>query len=79
MAVDVGASGEALQQGVPRLALETSLSRLSSTSCFDVSSDGKRLALLKEPADAGPIRNTHVTLIFNFFSDVRRAFAKPAP
>ena len=72
MAVEISATGDTLQHSVPRLLFETSVSRLSNTTQFDVSPDGTRLAILKEDENAPPPSKTHVTLIFNFFTEVRR-------
>ena len=76
MSVAINGTGEALQHDAPKLVFETALARLTNTSHFDVSPDGTRFALLKDDETAPPARNAHVTLIFNFFTEVRRAFLK---
>ncbi len=76
MSVEISAKDGVIQQGAPKLVFETPLSRFTEATLMDVSPDGSRFALVRDDEEAGPTSMTHVTLILNFFSDVRRAFAQ---
>jgi dipeptidyl aminopeptidase/acylaminoacyl peptidase len=71
MMVPYTAAGEAFQAERPRLWSETPIRvRQSDGASFDLDRDGKRVVMAPvTQATAGP---THVTLIFNFFDELRR-------
>ena len=46
---------------------------------LDLHPDGKRFAVLKDPAGADSAGVTHVTLVFNFFEELRRKASKVKP
>ena len=60
----------------PRLWSEKRLANLGLATNFDLAPDGKRFAVLM-PAESPEPRETqnHVTLVWNFFDDVRRRVA----
>jgi len=65
------AVGEAFQAAKPRVWSETPIQvRPLIAATFDLHPDGKRVAMAPVThATAGP---THVTLVFNFFDELRR-------
>jgi len=71
MAVPYTATGDALQAGKPRVWSETPVQvRPLSGASFDLHPDGERVVMA--PATAATSGPTHVTLIFNFFDELRR-------
>jgi Tol biopolymer transport system component len=75
MAVDVTREGDALKIGKPRLLFEASLVLPNSGFWYDVSADGDRFVVLHRAPQDATAGFTHVNLIFNFFTEVRRALA----
>jgi serine/threonine-protein kinase len=71
MAVPYRAAGDAFVAEKPRVWSETQIQvRPSTGATFDLHPDGERVAMAPgTAATAGP---THVTLIFNFFDELRR-------
>ncbi len=71
MLVPYTAAGDAFQAEKPRVWSETPVQRRPGTGAsFDLHPDGERVAMAPvTAATAGP---THVTLIFNFFDELRR-------
>jgi serine/threonine-protein kinase len=74
MAVDVSVAGGALALGTPRPLLDLPLALISASGSFDATPDGSRFVVLLQPEqETAPERRTHVTMIFNFLEDLRRA------
>jgi serine/threonine-protein kinase len=76
MAVDVTPEGRALALGTPHKLFDAPMWGSENSTNFDASLDGSRFAVLllgTQKAAAEP--RTHVTLVFNFLEDIRRAFA----
>ena len=48
---------------------------LPEASWYDVTADGSRFVVLQANKDAPTGGFTHVTFVFNFFDEVRRALA----
>jgi serine/threonine-protein kinase len=72
MLVPYTAAGDALQAEKPRVWSETPIQirPLIAASSFDLHPDGERVVMA--PATAATAGSTHVTLIFNFFDELRR-------
>lgn len=75
MAVDVAVHGDALKPGKPTLLFETPVARPSNATWYDASFDGNRFAVLQPDDDTRAAGYTHVTLVFNFFDELRRVLA----
>jgi hypothetical protein len=71
MVVPYTVKGDELQAEKPRVWSETPVQvRPTAGATFDLHPDGERVAMAPATeATAGP---THVTLIFNFFDELRR-------
>jgi hypothetical protein len=77
-AVDVSREGDALALGVPRRLFDLPVAQMLDGT-FDASADGNRFVVLLEPGQQNePERRTHVTMVFNFLEDLRRATAGAA-
>jgi hypothetical protein len=72
MAVDVTVQGETLQLGKPQKLFETRLVLPPNGVPYGVSADGNQFALLLPQQDAIPSDPTSITLVFNFFEEIRR-------
>jgi serine/threonine-protein kinase len=70
MVVPYTASGDALQAEKPRVWSETRIQVRPLGASFDLHPDGERVVMA--PATAATSGPTHVTLIFNFFDELRR-------
>jgi hypothetical protein len=71
MVVPYTAAGDALQAEKPRVWSETPVQlRPPGGASFDLHPDGERVAMA--PGTEAPAGPTHVTLIFNFFDELRR-------
>jgi hypothetical protein len=71
MAVTYTAADDAFRAEKPRVWSETSVQlRPSIGASFDLHPDGERVAMA--PATAATAGPTHVTLLFNFFDELRR-------
>ena len=72
MAVDYTVNGGSFAPGKPRLWSEKQLF-YTGTSNLDLAPDGKRFAVLSQP-EAAPDekRSVHVTMLLNFFDEVKR-------
>ena len=75
MAVDVAVEGPALALGKPHQLFELPFALLASATSFDAATDGNRFAvILRSPAaQAVAPKRLHVTVVLNFFDDIRRA------
>jgi hypothetical protein len=75
MAVDVAVEGPALALGKPHQLFELPVALLASATSFDAATDGNRFAvILRSPAaQAVAPKRLHVTVVLNFFDDIRRA------
>ena len=72
MAVDIAVEAGALRPGKPQVLFEMPLAHPPYSWWYDVSSDGSRFVVLKVDEN---VAFTHVTLVFNFFDEVRRVLA----
>ena len=71
--------GDSFIADTPRVWSEKQLANTGITSNFDLAPDGKRFAVVM-PADNPEPRETrsHVTLVVNFFDEVRRRVTQGA-
>ncbi len=75
-AVDVSPEGGALVVGNPRKLFELPVALLSGGAEYDVAEDGNRFVMLVEQTQpASTPKRTHVTMVFNFLEELRRATA----
>ena len=73
MVVNYTMNGESFIPGKPRLWSEKQLFNPAVLSNLDLAPDGKRFAVLTEPDTAGGEKGSvHVTMLLNFFDDLRR-------
>jgi serine/threonine-protein kinase len=72
MAVDFRAVGGEFQPEPPRLWVDAQLADTGMGPGFAVAPDGRLVALMPPPGSAPPQRASSVTLVLNFFSEVRR-------
>jgi len=78
MAVDYKVSGRVFQADKPRVWSPVPVSIIGNNRGFDVSGDGKRMAIvLKAAATEGAAEEDHVTFFLNFTDELRR-LAPPA-
>jgi eukaryotic-like serine/threonine-protein kinase len=75
MAVEISVDGDAIRAGQPQLLFEMPVAPLPEASWYDVTADGSRFVVLTANKDAPTGGFTHVTFVFNFFDEVRRALA----
>ena len=76
MAVDVAAEGPALALGKPQQLFERPLALMATATSFDATADGSRFAvILRSSEKAIAPKRLHVTVVLNFFDDIRRATA----
>ena len=68
MAVSYSAKGDSFAPGKPRVWSETRLLNLGPISVYDLAPDGKRLAAMLANDEAP----THLTVLLNFFDELRR-------
>jgi hypothetical protein len=78
MVVNYTLKGESLVADKPRVWFGKQLANTGSSVNIDLAPDGKRLAVLM-PAETTEARESksHVTLVVNFFDEVRRRVAGP--
>jgi hypothetical protein len=72
MVTDYSVKGDAFVPGTVRAWSEKQIQRRGTRQNFDLSPDGKRVAVfprLEAEENAGPL---HVTFLLNFFDEVRR-------
>jgi hypothetical protein len=69
MAVEIASDAGAFRPGKPQVLFEMPLAHPPLSKDYDVSSDGSRFVVLKVDEN---VAFTHVTLVFNFFDEVRR-------
>jgi len=72
MVVDFAMPGGTFQPTQPRLWSKTPLADTGVLPNFDVSSDGRVVALLPAPQTGDPQDDRHVTIVINFLDEVRR-------
>jgi eukaryotic-like serine/threonine-protein kinase len=72
MAVEIAVEAGAFRPGKPQVLFEMPLGHPPLSKFYDVSSDGSRFVVLKVDEN---VAFTHVTLVFNFFDEVRRVLA----
>ncbi len=65
--------GESFQAEKPRLWADQQFTDRGITSNFDLHPDGKRFAVLKSSESPQEAKQNHVTFIFHFFDELRRA------
>jgi len=76
MAVDVVAEGPALAFGKPQELFALPIALMGAATSFDAAADGNRFAvLLRSSGQAIAPKREHVTVVLNFFDDIRRAMA----
>ncbi len=79
MAVDVSPAGDALVIGNPHKLFERSVVPVSTATTFDAAADGSRFVMLVEDTqETSAPQRTHVTMVFNFLEELRRATAGTA-
>ena len=76
MAVDITVAGDAIVVGTPQKLFEIAAVHPPEAWWHDVSADGNRIAILKADNTARAAGFAHVTLITNFFEQVRRATSR---
>jgi Tol biopolymer transport system component len=72
MAASYAARGDSFMSGKPRLWSETRLVDLGTSSNYDLSPDGKRLAVMLADDASRQKEPTHLTFLLNFFDELRR-------
>jgi serine/threonine-protein kinase len=73
MVVNYSIQGTEFSADKPRLWSDRRLFNLGVAPTFDIAPDGKRFAVLMQPGDDRPRpAQNHVTLMLNFFDEVRR-------
>jgi hypothetical protein len=70
MAVSYSVNAASFQPDKPRVLPDSRFRPLPVGRSFDLHPDGDRFALVKAPAVEA--RRDHVTLVFNFFEELRR-------
>ena len=73
MAVDVSVQGEALLFGNPHKLFDVTLAVPANGIALAASADGNQFTALLPDQSALPAKQTHVTIVFNFFEEIRRA------
>ncbi len=71
MAVSYSVEGDSLRAGRPRLWLEGQFTNRGSDHNFALHSDGKRFAVLKVTEATEEVALDHLTLVTNWFDEVR--------
>ena len=72
MVVAVSGRGDSFQTGKPVVLFEGTYASGGQESVYDLSPDGKRFVMLKSGVDAGEKSDRrHLTLVFNWFDEVR--------
>lgn len=73
-------NGGVFKAGTARMWSERRLANTGFTSNFDLAPDGKSFVVLMPAEGAEPPESqSHVTLVMNFFDEVRSAAARPGP
>ena len=75
MSVDVAVEGPALVLGKPQKLFDAPVARPANALWFDATADGSRFAMLLTAGQNTQPKRTHVTLVFNFFEEIRRVTA----
>jgi serine/threonine-protein kinase len=76
MVVNYSVKGAAFLPEKPRVWFGKQLANIGLGGTFDLAPDGKHLAVVFPPASAEPPEvRSHVTLVTNFFDEVRRRVA----
>jgi serine/threonine protein kinase/dipeptidyl aminopeptidase/acylaminoacyl peptidase len=77
MAVEVTTEGPALVLGKPQKLFELPIPVLSNAISYDVTENGSNFAvILRSGTKTSLPKRTHVTIVFNFFDEIRKATAK---
>ena len=76
MVVTYSVEGDSLRAGRPRLWSEGQFTHIGARN-FDLHPDGKRFAVLKAAENSEQTGPTQVTLVLNWFDEVRRRLASP--
>ncbi|MGO9259737.1 MAG: hypothetical protein ACLQU1_26005 [Bryobacteraceae bacterium] len=72
MAASYTAKGDSFAAGKPRVWTEARLQARGTFSNYDLAPDGKRLAAVVADDANGEKPPTHLTLLLNFFDELRR-------
>jgi serine/threonine-protein kinase len=79
MVANYSVKGDAFVAAKPQIWCERQLASTGLRVNFDLAPDGKRFAVLMPVEGAGlRVRQSHVTLVLNFFDEVRRHVAREA-
>jgi serine/threonine-protein kinase len=73
--VDYTSDATSFQRSNPRLWVDKAIvnNRIPGGNLFDIMPDGKRIIVLPRPEPkSGPKENLHLTVLINFFDEVRR-------
>ncbi len=76
MTVEITVSGDAIVVGTPQKLFEIAAVHPPNAWWHDVTADGNRIAILKADNTTRAAGFSHVTLITNFFEQVRRATSR---
>jgi hypothetical protein len=72
MAVDFRVADGVFQPDPPKLWADAPLADTGMGPGFEVAPDGRLIALITPPGSPAPQRASNVTLVLNFFSEVKR-------
>jgi hypothetical protein len=72
MAVDFRVVGGEFQPDLPKLWIDAQLADTGMGPGFEVAPDGRLVALMAPPESLPPQSASNVTLVLNFFSEVKR-------
>ena len=75
MAVDVATADGIVTLGKPQRLFTTRVATPQAAVLYDASADGSRFAMLLQDETADAAQRTHVTVVFNFFDEIRRTLA----
>ncbi len=77
MAVDVAAEGPALALGKPHELFKLPVALMATATSFDAAADGNRFAVILRSSTGQAVapKRLHVTVVLNFFDEIRRATA----
>jgi serine/threonine-protein kinase len=75
MVVSVETDGKTFRADKPRLLFEGNFVRLPFASDYDIAPDGERFVMFRDDNAEETARHAHVTLVTNWFEELRRTFA----
>lgn len=77
MAVDMAVEGPAFAPGTPQKLFELPVALMAAATSFDAAADGNRFAVILRSSTGQAVapKGLHVTVVLNFFDDIRRAMA----